>query len=108
MVEENGGVIYVLKIDRGLRESDEEGWRYTVDSIKALRNVKLRKYVDRSVGSDDAMVLWFMSPPAESQIDRETRSKRVLEPEDLRPNTKALEFHKTACLIWRMTGGAEE
>ena len=24
------------------------------------------------------------------------------------PNRKALEFHKTACLIWRMAGGAEE
>jgi hypothetical protein len=23
------------------------------------------------------------------------------------PNRKALEFHKTACLIWRMAGGAE-
>ena len=26
----------------------------------------------------------------------------------LQPNHKALEFHKTACLIWRMAGGAEE
>ena len=25
----------------------------------------------------------------------------------LQPNRKALEFHKTACLIWRMAGGAE-
>jgi len=23
------------------------------------------------------------------------------------PNRKALEFHKAACLIWRMAGGAE-
>ena len=23
------------------------------------------------------------------------------------PNRKALEFHKTACLIWRLAGGAE-
>jgi hypothetical protein len=28
--------------------------------------------------------------------------------EGLQPNHKALEFHKTACLIWRMAGGAEE
>jgi hypothetical protein len=25
----------------------------------------------------------------------------------LLPNRNALEFHKTACLIWRMAGGAE-
>jgi hypothetical protein len=26
---------------------------------------------------------------------------------NLQPNRKALEFHKTACIIWRMAGGAE-
>ncbi|KAJ3413855.1 hypothetical protein HDV05_007376 [Chytridiales sp. JEL 0842] len=26
----------------------------------------------------------------------------------IQPSLKALEFHKTACLIWRMAGGAEE
>jgi hypothetical protein len=36
------------------------------------------------------MVLWFVNnDPA------------------LQPNRKALELHKTACLIWRMAGGAE-
>jgi hypothetical protein len=31
-----------------------------------------------------------------------------MEPVDLRPNVKALEFHRTACLIWRMAAGAED
>jgi hypothetical protein len=26
---------------------------------------------------------------------------------ELQPNRKALDFHKTACLIWRLAGGAE-
>ena len=54
------------------------------------------------------MVLWFINPSSDIESDRETRSKRVRDPEDLRPNVKALEFHKIACLIWRMAGGAEE
>ena len=28
--------------------------------------------------------------------------------QELQPNHKALEFHKAACLIWRMAGGADE
>jgi hypothetical protein len=109
VVEENGDVKYVLKIVKGLRESDEVEWKDTVDSIKALRNVKLRKYPEREInGADGEMALWFMSPLEDTQNDRETRSKRKVQSEDLRPSIKALEFHKTACLIWRMAGGAEE
>jgi glutamate synthase (NADPH/NADH) large chain len=42
----------------------------------------------KAVESNDEMALYFVLP---------TRL----------PNRKALEFHKTACLIWRMAGGAE-
>jgi hypothetical protein len=42
------------------------------------------------VDEDGDMVLWFVqNNPA------------------LQPNHNALQFHKTACLIWRMAGGAE-
>ena len=42
------------------------------------------------VNSDGEMELYFLSNDPE-----------------LLPNRKALEYHKAACLIWRMAGGAE-
>jgi hypothetical protein len=44
----------------------------------------------RSIEEDGEMLLYFIN-------DDPT----------LQPNRKALQFHKTACLIWRMAGGAE-
>ena len=109
IVEENGDVKYVLKIVKGLRESDEEEWEIAISKIKSTRQVEKRRFSDRAVvDSGEEMELWFISPFDDTLNDRETRSRRVLEPADLRPNIKALEFHKTACLIWCMAGGAEE
>ena len=110
IVEENGDVKYVLKIVKGLRESDEEEWRRIVRDVRIDRQKRLEDFSDGRGALDDEanMCLWFMNPTSCVESDRETRSRRVLEPEDLRPNFKALEFHKTACLIWCMAGGAEE
>lgn len=42
------------------------------------------------------------------QISNEMVLRFLKKDQNLQPNHKALEFHKTACLIWRMAGGAEE
>jgi hypothetical protein len=54
------------------------------------------------------MSLWFISPFEDVQNDGHTSFECTVHPEDLRPNIKALELHKTACLIWRMAGGAQK
>jgi hypothetical protein len=109
VVEENGNLKYVVKIVKGLRESDEADWDEVVELIRATRKVKKRrKYPDREVETNGDFALWFMNPFQDPENDHASISNRVVEPVDLRPNIKALEFHKTACLIWRMAAGAED
>ena len=75
--------------------SDEyEKWEMVFGSLLALRNF-LHKYISkmgnrRVVESNGEMALYFADDDPKKQ-----------------PNRKALEFHKAACLIWRMAGGAE-
>ena len=109
VVEENGDVKYVVKIVKGLRESDEVEWQRAVRNVRTLRQIRMEDYTDGRAATDNEgnMCLWFINPTSSIESDRVSRSQRALEPEDLRPNIKALEFHKIACLIWRMAGGAE-
>ena len=44
----------------------------------------------KALNSNDEMELYFLT-----------------QDQSLLPNRNALEFHKAACLIWRMSGGAE-
>jgi hypothetical protein len=71
-------------------------WLDHKDQIKDSRNSQLGKRTNwtckdgRKAEENGEMVLYFVE-----------KNQATL------PNRKALEFHKTACLIWRMAGGAE-
>ncbi len=86
----------VLKV---VNESDDpksdkfKDWECVVGSLAANRDIWKRLWTDgrQAVEANGEMALYF----------------KQNDPKNL-PNRKALEFHKTACLIWRMAGGAEE
>ncbi|KAI3656267.1 hypothetical protein MP638_002008 [Amoeboaphelidium occidentale] len=108
VVEENGNLKYVVKIVKGVRESDEADWDDAVELVRETRKVKKRrKCPDRDVESNGDFALWFMNSLEYPQNERASRSNRPAQSVDLRPNVLALQFHKAACLIWRMAGGAE-
>ena len=69
-------------------------WKTAVRNLTVLRLAAEEDWVHidnrQAVNSDGGMELYFLNP------DR-----------TLLPNRNALEFHKTACLIWRMAGGSE-
>lgn len=111
IVEENGNYRYALKIVKGIRETEDDLMDYdiAVRKIKGIREIRKTRWPARDINiSDDEMSLWFISPFEDVQNDDHTSSECTVQPGDLRPNIKALELHKTACLIWRMAGGAQE
>jgi hypothetical protein len=64
------------------------------EELRYVRSFMAKRWVnvDKREADDQQgdLVLWFVNnDPA------------------VQPNRKALELHKTACLIWRMAGGAE-
>ena len=67
-------------------------WKYEVEDLKVLRDRRKIRHKDdrKTVESNGEMALYF------NQNDHELQPSRI-----------ALERHKTACLIWRMAGGAE-
>ena len=69
-------------------------WKDIVDDLKVMRTGREDKwkYIDnrKAVEPTGEMALYFIENNP-SQL----------------PNRKALEFHKIACLIWRMAGGSE-
>ena len=99
--EDNGGVKYVLKIVKGLMESDELVSRRAIRDTRGSRQLKLEDHADgrEVIDNEGNLCLWFINPTANIETRRETRSGGELKPEDLRPNIKALEFHKIACFI---------
>ena len=76
-----------------LRFSNTLDWRRAVKVIEGSRRDNEEFIADgrNVIDKDGEMELYFLKNDQE-----------------LQPNHKALEFHKTACLIWRMAGGAEE
>jgi hypothetical protein len=67
-------------------------WQDSFDLLFTIRTVMIRRFTDKRevTDSNGEMALYFAENNANSL-----------------PNRKALEFHKAACLIWRMAGGAE-
>ncbi|OAJ41349.1 hypothetical protein BDEG_24970 [Batrachochytrium dendrobatidis JEL423] len=66
------------------------GVAYNEPSILLRSGLTQKHQIQNAVESNGEMALYF-----------------VLGDPTLQPNRNALEFHKTACLIWRMAGGAE-
>ena len=69
-------------------------WISTVSDLKELRMISQKKWIGidnrKAVESNGEMALYFV----------QNNSTKL-------PNRQALEFHKAACMIWRMAGGAE-
>ena len=84
----------MVRVVNGTIDANNLEWIDTCETIKDGRSGKKRRYVEfrnrEVVNSNNEMELYFLTDNASSL-----------------PNRQALEFHKTACLIWRMAGGGE-
>ena len=69
-------------------------WEYGMEDLKTIRSTRQERWTHigkrRALEPNGEMALYF--------VITDTR---------VHPNREALKFHKTACLIWRMAGGAE-
>ncbi|OAJ38169.1 hypothetical protein BDEG_22122 [Batrachochytrium dendrobatidis JEL423] len=75
-----------------LTSDKHKKWIETIEDLKVIRRTRQKRWTDnrQTVESNSEMTLYFIH-------NNLTRL----------PNRNALEFHKTACLIWCMAGGAE-
>jgi hypothetical protein len=80
-----------------VNETDDEAnldWRSSILTTQSIRTTQKTFYWSndnrQAVETNGEMALYFINTDP-----------------NLLPNRKALEFHKTACFIWRMAGGAE-
>ncbi|KAI8905554.1 hypothetical protein EDD86DRAFT_66977 [Gorgonomyces haynaldii] len=82
----------VLKIVNQTNDSNDKGWFRAAERLQMARGVAQKYFSDIRVAidADGEMRLWFMDNKA-----------------DIQPNRAGVQFHKTACLIWRMAGGAD-
>jgi hypothetical protein len=83
----------VVKVVNATNDEQNQQWKRSIRDLKMLRAIREEDWTDtdkrQSIESNGEMALYFVNnDPA------------------LQPNRKALEFHKAACLIWRMAGGA--
>jgi len=87
-------VVKVVNQTDDINNEKHRKWKGKVGALEALRLNWQKDWtlIDnrQAVESNGEMTLYFLQN----------------NPTNL-PNSKALEFHKTACLIWRMAGGAE-
>lgn len=83
----------IVKIVNKTNDPKDLDWIEASENLKDNRYGKQKRiFPDRqSVNSNDQMQIYFMSQNANDY-----------------PNQEALKFHKAACLIWKMAGGAEE
>ena len=83
----------VVKVVNETNDPRNEYWLYDVRKIEVLRSLSLGRWTDgrRPVETNGDVAIYF-APGA---------------PIGLLPNRTALEFHKAACKIWQMAGGAE-
>jgi hypothetical protein len=95
-VVEDKFVVKVVNYSSNNDTASEEhkDWQTAVRIVRAVRAVNEENWTQidgrKAVEANGEMALYFVqSNPS------------------LMPDRKALEFHKTACLIWRMAGGAE-
>ncbi|KAJ8327748.1 hypothetical protein O5D80_004084 [Batrachochytrium dendrobatidis] len=93
-VVDNKLVVKVVNHSVLLNDDKHMNWIEAIESLKDTRFGKQRRLPEfsnrQAVESNGEMALYF-----------------VLGDPTLQPNRNALEFHRAACLIWRMAGGAE-
>ena len=87
-------VVKVVNYSLLQNEDKHKNWERSVRDIKGARRIREEDWIDidnrQAVEPNGEMALYFV-------LNDPTRL----------PNRNALKFHKTACLIWRMAGGAE-
>jgi hypothetical protein len=85
-------VIKVVNETNDTESDKHKDWEIATDFLQSIRRTGQKYLLDgrTAVETNGEMALYF-----------------VQNDPNLQPNRKALEFHKTACLIWRMAGGAE-
>jgi hypothetical protein len=82
--DENGNLLYEVK--SVVKDPKEAEYRlHRIKHNRAFENIRLGRYLH------DGLNLYFDS-----------------EETDIYPSVEALNFHKAACLVWRMAGGAAE
>ena len=93
-VDDNKLVVKVVNETNDETSDNHKEWEDIVRFLKGYRLILQEDWsgIDnrQAVESNGEMALYFMQ-----------KNESTL------PNRNALEFHKTACLIWRMAGGAE-
>ncbi|KAI8904111.1 hypothetical protein EDD86DRAFT_92156 [Gorgonomyces haynaldii] len=81
----------VLKIVNQTNDKNDPTFKYAVSDLGIDRIKRNGRFPDgRSQVEGQEMRLWFMDNNA-----------------DIQPNRAAVQFHRTACLIWRMARGAD-
>ncbi|KAJ8324260.1 hypothetical protein O5D80_004929 [Batrachochytrium dendrobatidis] len=85
-------VIKVINETNDLTSDKHKKWIETIEDLKVIRRTRQKRWTDnrQTVESNSEMTLYFIH-------NNLTRL----------PNRNALEFHKTACLIWCIAGGVE-
>jgi hypothetical protein len=90
---EPGSTLLLMVVNSTSNDQDKE-WKKRVRMMKHYRKGAEEDWVDidnrMATNSDGDMELFFLNND-----------------QSLQPNRKGLEFQKSACLIWRMAGGAE-
>ncbi|KAI8904451.1 hypothetical protein EDD86DRAFT_80171 [Gorgonomyces haynaldii] len=82
----------VLKIVNQTNDPKDVDFINAIEMVQSIRTARQEFMRDNReiIDADGEMRLWFMDNNA-----------------DIQPNRAAVQFHRTACLIWRMAGGAD-
>jgi hypothetical protein len=91
-VADDKPVVKVVNETNDETSDKHRDWEDAVGALKVIRSYWQSRWADnrQAVETNGEMALYF-----------------VQSNETILPNRNALEFHKMACLIWRMAGGAE-
>ena len=93
-VENDKLVVKVVNETNDTKSDKHRDWKRTIRDLKIARTGREEDWIDidnrKAVETNGEMALYFIHNNATKL-----------------PNRNALEFHKAACLIWRIAGGAE-
>ncbi|KAJ3373495.1 hypothetical protein HDU91_006896 [Kappamyces sp. JEL0680] len=103
-VDDVDGKLVVRVVNRARAPDDDEDrhWKSEIRVLKAVRTQREEDWRDRdnrkAIDASGELGIWFWKEFADDS------GGAVV---SLRPSSVALEFHKTACLLWQMAGGAD-
>ena len=80
----------VFKVVNATNDINNQDWIDEIEIVKYFRRILLKFSNRQAVDANGEMALYFVN---ENLV--------------MQPNREALEYHKRACLVWRMAGGLE-